>query len=145
MLTRLGIINNATRSSLILLDEVGRGTSPDEAIALAYGILRYIDEKMECRALFATHFTRLHENVELARKRFTRLVSYSSDMNAFGNVGFYKSQVLIEDDGRVIYTYRFGRGVSDCSHGLLVARMAGVPDEIIEAADEFIRRDKIKD
>jgi DNA mismatch repair ATPase MutS len=68
-----------------------------------------------------------------------------SDPNAFANVGFYKSQVLTENDGRPIYTYRFTKGVSDCSHGLLVAKMAGVPDEIIHSAAEFMERtDNVK-
>ena len=66
----------------------------------------------------------------------------TSNESAFSSVGFYKSQVLTEIDGRPIYTYRFTKGVSDCSHGLLVAKMAGVPDEIIEAASEFLDRAK---
>ncbi|KAL3895262.1 MAG: hypothetical protein SGCHY_004807 [Lobulomycetales sp.] len=65
-----GILRNATRSSLILLDEVGRGTSPREAMALAFGILKFIDENMECRALFATHFTNLFDRVSETRKMF---------------------------------------------------------------------------
>lgn len=64
-----------------------------------------------------------------------------SDQESFANVEFYKSKVLLEGGGAdPVYTYNFSRGVSDCSHGLVVAKMAGLPNEIIQTAKQCIEK-----
>lgn len=111
------IINNATRKSLILLDEVGRGTATFDGIAIASAIAEYIHERIGARTLFATHY---HELTALA-ERFSRIVNYKADVRETGtNIIFLRSIV---------------RGSASHSFGIHVAAMAGLPKLLTERAD----------
>jgi len=112
------ILNNATPRSLILLDEVGRGTSTFDGLSIAWAVVEYLHEKAEvaARTLFATHYHELNALADrLLRVRNARV------------------QVQ-EHDGRVIFLRKLIPGGADHSYGIEVARMAGLPDAVIERA-----------
>jgi DNA mismatch repair protein MutS len=112
------ILNNATPRSLILLDEVGRGTSTFDGLSIAWAVVEYLHEKAEvaARTLFATHY---HELNALAAR--------------LGRVRNARVQVQ-EHDGRVIFLRTLIPGGADHSYGIEVARMAGLPEAVIQRA-----------
>lgn len=114
------ILNNATAQSLILLDEVGRGTSTFDGISIAWAIAEFIHEKIGARTLFATHY---HELNELA-VRFERIHNYKVDVQEIGD--------------KVIFTHRVAAGAADHSFGIYVAEMAGLPVEVTVRAKEIM-------
>jgi DNA mismatch repair protein MutS len=115
------ILNNATPRSLVILDEVGRGTSTFDGISLACAITEHIHDMIGCRTLFATHY---HELVELEKTK-PRL------RNA--NVA------VRESDGEIVFLYRIAPGGADQSYGIHVARLAGVPGPVLERAREILK------
>ncbi len=117
------ILNNATPRSLILLDEVGRGTSTFDGLSIAWAVVEHLHERPEvaARTLFATHY---HELNALA-ERLPRV------MNA-------RVQVQ-EHDGKVIFLRTLAPGGADHSYGIEVARMAGLPEAVIRRAKEVLR------
>lgn len=115
------ILNNATSKSLILLDEVGRGTSTFDGISIAWAIAEYIHNHIGAKTLFATHY---HELNELESK-YEGIVNYCIE--------------VIEKDDKVIFTHKLKRGYSDHSFGIYVAQMAGIPNEVINRANEILK------
>ncbi len=114
MIETANILNNATTKSLILLDEVGRGTSTFDGISIAWAVAEYIIEKVRARTLFATHY---HE--------LTNLV-----MNMEGIKNY---NVVVKEWGdEVIFLRKIEKGPADKSYGIQVARLAGLPEEVIE-------------
>ena len=106
MLESAEILKNATERSFVIMDEVGRGTTPEDGIALGFACLDHLVRINKCRALFATHF---HVLADLTKD--------------FGNVGYYCTDVL--DDGKGFsYIHRLRRGVNRESHALKVAKLA---------------------
>lgn len=116
------ILNNATPRSLILLDEVGRGTSTYDGLSIAWALVEYLHntERVAARTLFATHY---HELNELAER--------------LDRVRNYRVQVK-EYDGRVIFLRKLIAGGADHSYGIEVARMAGLPDALIDRARSIL-------
>ncbi|MEM1128831.1 MAG: DNA mismatch repair protein MutS, partial [Bacteroidota bacterium] len=112
------ILNNATPRSLILLDEVGRGTSTFDGLSIAWAIVEYLCSQpaVAARTLFATHY---HELNELAG-RFPRIRNYRIQVQ--------------EHDGRVVFLRTLVAGGADHSYGIEVARMAGLPDPVVRRA-----------
>ncbi len=115
------ILNNATPRSLVILDEIGRGTSTYDGVSLAWSITEYLHDAVGCRALFATHY---HELAQLA-DRLPGLRNY--------NV------VVREDQVGVVFLHKIAPGSADKSYGIHVARLAGVPDEVLDRAKEVLR------
>ena len=117
------ILNNATPKSLILLDEVGRGTSTFDGVSIAWAITEYLHEnkKVAAKTLFATHY---HELNELAR--------------IFPRIKNYKVEVK-EIDDKVIFLHKVTPGFADHSYGIQVAKMAGLPEEVTERAKEILK------
>ncbi len=117
------ILNNATPRSLILLDEVGRGTSTFDGLSIAWALVEYLHEtpSVAARTLFATHY---HELNELA-ERFPRVRNYRVQVE--------------EHDGKVIFLHKLVPGGADHSYGIEVARMAGLPEPVIVRAREILR------
>ena len=110
------ILHNATRRSLIILDEVGRGTSTYDGMSIAWAVVEYLHDQIGGRTLFATHF---HELTELA-----------SLLPRVHNVN-----VLVQEEGdEVVFLHRVAAGAADRSYGIHVARLAGVPPAVIEQA-----------
>ncbi len=114
------ILNNATSRSLVILDEIGRGTSTYDGLSLAWAITEHLHDAVGCRALFATHY---HELATLA-KSLPRLRNY--------NV-----QVQDSADG-VVFLHRIAPGNSLKSYGIHVARLAGVPDAVLHRAEQVL-------
>lgn len=114
------ILNNATPRSLVILDEVGRGTSTYDGVSLAWAITEYLHDRIGCRALFATHY---HELAQLAGK-LAGLRNY--------NV------VVREEAGHVVFLHKIEPGGADKSYGIHVARLAGVPAEVLGRAEEVL-------
>jgi DNA mismatch repair protein MutS len=114
------ILNNATPRSLVILDEIGRGTSTFDGISLAWSITEHIHDAIGCRTLFATHY---HELVELEKTK-ARLKN--------ANVA------VSENQGEIVFLHRIVPGGADQSYGIHVARLAGVPGPVLERAGEIL-------
>ena len=114
------ILNNATAHSLVILDEIGRGTSTFDGVSLAWAITEHLHDNVGCRTLFATHY---HELVDLEKTR-PRL------RNA--NVA------VREVDGEIVFLHRIVPGGADQSYGIHVARIAGVPAAVLTRAKEIL-------
>ncbi|MCF8215644.1 MAG: DNA mismatch repair protein MutS [Chlorobium sp.] len=114
------ILNNATERSLLLLDEIGRGTSTSDGLSIAWSICEFIQAQIGARTLFATHY---HELAEL-ESRITGVVNYNA--------------TVIETADRVVFLRKIVRGASDNSYGIEVARMAGMPSAVIARAKEIL-------
>ncbi|MFA5251372.1 MAG: DNA mismatch repair protein MutS [Phycisphaerae bacterium] len=114
------IINNATAKSLVILDEVGRGTSTYDGLSLAWAITEHIANKIKCRTLFATHY---HELTELA-ELFTNVKNCNVAVREWAD--------------EVVFLHKILPGGTDKSYGLHVAKLAGVPKSIIERSKEIL-------
>lgn len=122
MIETANILNNATHKSLIILDEVGRGTSTFDGISIAWSVVEYIAEKIKARTLFATHY---HELTELA---------FSID-------SIKNFTVIVKEWGdEIIFLRKIQEGGADKSYGIQVARLAGLPSEILNRAKEILFR-----
>jgi DNA mismatch repair protein MutS len=118
------ILNNISSRSLILFDELGRGTSTYDGISIAWAIVEYIHEHPNAKAktLFATHYHELNE----MEKSFKRIKNYNVSVK--------------EVDKRVIFLRKLVRGGSEHSFGIHVAKMAGMPQSIVKRADEILKQ-----
>ena len=114
------IINNATEKSLVILDEVGRGTSTYDGLSLAWAITEHIATKLKCRTLFATHY---HELTELA-ELFTNVKNCNVAVREWAD--------------EVIFLHRILPGGTDKSYGIHVAKLAGIPISILERSKEIL-------
>lgn len=116
------ILNNMTDRSLILFDELGRGTSTYDGISIAWAIVEHIHDNGRCRpkTLFATHYHELNE----MEKSFPRIANYNVSVR--------------EENGRVIFLRKLERGGSAHSFGIHVARLAGMPPSIVRRADQVL-------
>jgi DNA mismatch repair protein MutS len=121
MIETATILRHATRRSLVLLDEVGRGTGTQDGMAIAQAVVEYLHHYVGARALFATHF---HELAALERT-LPRLRPF--------NVA------AIEEAGRLVFLHRLRPGGSDRSYGVHVARLAGIPPLVAARAEELLR------
>jgi len=110
------ILNAATPRSLVILDEIGRGTSTYDGLSLAWAVTEYLHDVVGCRTLFATHY---HELTEL-----TQTLAGASNWNV----------AVREDAEDVIFLHKIVAGAADKSYGIHVARLAGVPREVVERA-----------
>lgn len=114
-------ICNATERSLILFDELGRGTATYDGISLAQAILEYINKFIKCKTLFSTHY---HE-----------LTSLSDNFKSIKNVHVEAK----ETDGKVTFLHKVEDGPVDKSYGIHVARLAGMPDELLKRSNEILK------
>ena len=114
------ILNNATERSLVVLDEIGRGTSTLDGLSLAWAIAEHIASNVRCRTLFATHY---HELTDLAQR-------YKGVKNL--NVA------VREWEDQVVFLHRIVEGGTDRSYGIHVARLAGVPKPVLERARQLL-------
>ncbi len=114
------ILNNATDRSLIILDEIGRGTSTFDGISIAWAVAEYIHTKIRARTLFATHY---HELTELALT-MDRVKNYTVSIKEWND--------------QIIFLRRVVEGGADKSYGIQVARLAGLPEAVIQRAREVL-------
>ncbi len=115
------ILNNATRRSLVILDEIGRGTSTFDGLSLAWSIVEYLHHAVGARTLFATHY---HELTELAG-RLPRLRNFNVAVREWND--------------QIVFLHKIVPGGSDKSYGIQVARLAGVPGRVVERAKHILR------
>ena len=116
------ILNTATKDSLVILDEIGRGTSTYDGVSLAWAIVEYLHDQIECRTLFATHY---HELTELEKD--------------FAGVANYNVAVK-EWDEKIVFLHKIRPGSADKSYGIHVARLAGVPNWVNRRAEQILER-----
>lgn len=118
------ILNNVTNRSLVLFDELGRGTSTYDGISIAWAIVEYLHEhpKSQARTLFATHYHELNE----MEKHFPRIHNYNVSVK--------------EADGKVIFMRKLERGGSEHSFGIHVAEIAGMPRSIVKRSNEILKQ-----
>ena len=115
------ILNNATAKSLIILDEIGRGTSTFDGVSIAWAIIEYIYERIGAKTIFATHY---HELVKL-EELFPKIKNFNVDVR--------------EKDGKVIFLRNLVKGGTDKSYGIYVAKISGVPEDVISRANEILK------
>lgn len=116
------ILNNLSDRSLVLLDEIGRGTSTYDGISIAWAMVEYLHEnKLRAKTLFATHYHELNE----MENSFARVKNYSVSIKELNN--------------KVIFLRKLKRGGSEHSFGIHVARMAGMPRSVVTRADEILK------
>lgn len=122
MVETAAILNQATEKSLVILDEIGRGTSTFDGLSIAWAAVEHLHEVNKCRGLFATHF---HELTSLSEK-LSRLSSATMKVK--------------EWDGDVIFLHEVGPGTADRSYGIQVARLAGLPELVVNRAREVLNQ-----
>ena len=116
------ILKNSTDKSFIILDEVGRGTSSDDGLSIAMSLVDYLSKKKKAKTVFATHF---HE-LTILEKKLDNVVNLKID--------------ILEENDNLVFLRKISKGQSDRSYGIEVARMSGLPDEIIENAKIFMSK-----
>ena len=122
MVETANILCNATPKSLVILDEIGRGTSTYDGLSIAWSVAEYLHNDIQCRSLFATHY---HELTQLARS-----------CRGIGNFN-----VAVKEYGKdIIFLRRILPGASDRSDGIHVARLAGVPEEVLDRANNVLEK-----
>jgi DNA mismatch repair protein MutS len=114
------IVNRATKRSLILLDEVGRGTSTFDGISIAWALTEYLHEQIGARTLFATHYHELNELASL----YPRIKNYKVDVKEYGD--------------KVVFLHTVTPGTADHSYGIQVAMMAGLPAAMTDRAKKIL-------
>jgi DNA mismatch repair protein MutS len=116
------ILNTATNRSLVILDEIGRGTSTYDGLSLAWAVVEYLHDRIGCRTLFATHY---HELTDLEESL----------------PGVANLNVAVEEwQGQVVFLHKIISGAADKSYGIHVAQLAGVPREVNERAEEILKQ-----
>jgi DNA mismatch repair protein MutS len=115
------IVNTATSRSLILLDEVGRGTSTFDGISIAWALTEYLHGRIGAKTLFATHYHELNELADI----FPRIKNFKVDVREYGD--------------KVIFLHKVVPGFADHSYGIQVAQMAGLPEEVTDRAKKILK------
>ncbi len=122
MIETARILNSASERSLVILDEIGRGTSTYDGISLAWAVTEFLHDTVRCRTLFATHY---HELTEL-----TKTLPHASNWN-----------VAIREQGdEIIFLHKIVEGPADKSYGIHVAKIAGLPRDVIERAQVILEQ-----
>ena len=116
------ILNSATEKSLILLDEIGRGTSTYDGVAIAWSVAEYLASKVKARTIFATHY---HE-LNVMSTIFPQIKNYRVTIS--------------ENDGEIIFLRKVIEGSASKSYGIQVAKMAGLPSSVIKTAEELMTK-----
>ncbi|KAB2690813.1 DNA mismatch repair protein MutS [Brucella pseudogrignonensis] len=122
MVETAAILNQAGERSLVILDEIGRGTATFDGLSIAWAAVEYLHEKNRCRALFATHF---HEMTALSEK-LDRL--------------FNVTMRVKEWDNDVVFLHEVAKGAADRSYGVQVARLAGLPEAVVNRARDVLHQ-----
>lgn len=121
MVEAAAILNQATAKSLVILDEIGRGTSTFDGLSIAWAVLEYLHDTSQCRGLFATHY---HELTALAER-----LSFLS----------CHTMRISDDRGEVVFLHEVQPGVAERSYGIHVAKLAGLPQPVLARAAEILQ------
>jgi len=122
MLETSSILAQSSHKSLIILDEVGRGTSTYDGVAIAWSVLEHIHDKIRARCLFATHYHELTSMEEI----LPALVNYTVSIK--------------ENNGDILFLHKIIKGCADRSYGVHVAKLAGLPKTVIKRASELLKK-----
>ena len=114
------IINLATEKSLLIIDEIGRGTSTFDGLSIAWSVVEYICKSLNSRSLFSTHY---HELTQLS-ETYKKITNYKVSVK--------------EDRDDIIFLYKVLKGSADRSYGIQVANLAGLPQDIISRANNIL-------
>lgn len=120
MLETATILQQATKRSFVILDELGRGTATYDGLSIAWAVLEHLHEKIQCRTLFATHY---HELTQLTEK-LSALTCYTMS--------------VVEQGEKITFTHHVEPGMADRSYGVHVAELAGLPGEVITRANDLL-------
>ncbi len=120
MLETASILKEATRKSVVLLDEIGRGTSTYDGVSIAWAVAEDVHDRIQCRTLFATHY---HELTQLALTK-PRIKNIHVKVS--------------EDQGRIVFLRALAEGPANRSYGVAVAKLAGVPEHVIQRAQVLL-------
>ncbi|UNI14512.1 MutS protein 1 [Purpureocillium takamizusanense] len=130
MLETAHILKQATSRSFVIMDEIGRGTTPEDGTAVSFACLHHLATVNQCRTLFATHF---HEVADLAAANGLCKPNH-------GAVHTYCTGVEEDGSGGFVYVHRLRKGVNRQSHALKVARLAGLPQRAIDMAEKVLSK-----
>lgn len=122
MLETSQLLNNSSSRSLLLLDEVGRGTSTYDGVAIAWSVVEYIVSSIGARTVFATHYHELNSLSE----QFSQVRNYQMTVH--------------EEDGKLLFLHRISPGGADQSYGIQVARMAGLPEAVLARSSQIMNQ-----
>ncbi len=120
---RLQILKTATKNSFVIIDEVGRGTSSEDGRAIAQAVLEELLKKRS-RTLFATHFHDLVRDIKMDNMHLHQMVAYIDETNA------------------MVFRYKVAPGFAPHSYGIYVAKLAGLPDNVINRATELLEQNE---
>ncbi len=120
MVETASILNQATKRSLVILDEIGRGTATYDGLSIAWAVVEYLHEIIGCRALFATHYHELNQ----LKETLEHLSAHTMKVR--------------EWDGNLVFLHEVAEGAADRSYGIHVARLAGIPQAVLERAGEIL-------
>ena len=120
MVETASILNQASERSLVILDEIGRGTATFDGLSIAWATVEYLHETAKCRTLFATHY---HELTALAER-----------LDRVGNV----TMDVKEWHDEIVFLHKVRRGAADRSYGIQVAKLAGLPARVVKRASEVL-------
>jgi len=123
MLETAAILKHATPRSFVIMDEVGRGTTPEDGTAVGYASLHHLYYINKCRTLFATHF---HALADMTQN--------------WPQLGCYCTDVLEDENGSFAFVHRLKQGINRHSHALKVAKLAGLPPVALEVAENVLRQ-----
>lgn len=122
------ILKGATKRSLAILDEIGRGTSGKEGVSIAFATLKHLVHRNQCRSLFATHFGNELQHV----------VESKCDEPFKEKLHFYKSDIVELDKDHFYYDHKLKPGICSKSDAIKVARIAGFPEEALKTAQSVL-------
>ncbi|KAK8049168.1 hypothetical protein PG994_010898 [Apiospora phragmitis] len=128
MLETAQILRAATPRSFVIMDEIGRGTAPDDGTAVAFASLHHLVTINKCRTLFATHF---HSLADMVKERDMHITTG-------GHVEMYCTDVEEDGQGGFVYIHKLRKGINRDSHALKVARLAGIPEAAIAVAKQIL-------
>lgn len=131
MLETAQILRHATPRSFVIMDEIGRGTTPEDGEAVAFACLHHLATVNRCRTLFATHF---HELADMVCEH-----GLYAGGHAGGPVEMYCTDVEEDGEGGFVYVHKLRKGVNRHSHALKVARLAGIPEAALATAEEVLK------
>lgn len=122
MIETANILNSATKNSFILLDEIGRGTSTYDGVAIAWAVAEYIAEKIKARCIFATHY---HE-LNVMTQKYPHIKNYRITIS--------------EKDGEIEFLRKIVQGGASKSYGIQVAKMAGLPNSVVKRSEDLMKK-----
>lgn len=140
MMETANILRMATPRSFVIMDEIGRGTTPEDGSAVAFAALEYLARVTRCRGLFATHF---HDVADMAKEAGLCVGTREEATATKGDEGvveMYCTDVEEDEDGGFVYVHKLRKGINRQSHALKVARLAGLPEAAIQTASRVLEK-----